>query len=409
MKILFVTPVVPWPLDRGNRIRIYNFLKELSKNNSVIMVCAVDRFYIGIDEAKKELEKYCIKIYFVTLLNKYFIFRVILKIISELQYYIFGKIRAEFYYNLWPIKRLIYKLLKSNNFDLIFNNYWYTAINPIIKSNLPKICDTHDIIWEYHKRKLEISNYNFIVHFFESKVLKKLFKRESEILNNYNLLICVTEKDIKTLKEILKVKTECIYIPTIRDKDKFKYYFNRDNKNIILFYGALHSPMNIDAAKYLAIDIFSNIREKIPLAELVIAGSGITEDIIELQKINGISVIGYINDLQELFKKAKVLLLPLRFGSGIKGRVLEAMEAGLPVIGTDVTFEGIPIINNEHAIIANNKDDIVFWTIKLLENENIRKNISEKARMFVENYYKWDNSYSKLSDYLLNKIKNYKK
>lgn len=401
MKILVVSPVIPWPLDRGNRVRIYNIIKELATKHKVTLVCTAERDYELLEEAKEKLKQISEHVHVITQLNKNIILRLILKILSEFEYCFFGKLRAEFYYNLWPFTRKVKKIIDKEKYDLIFTNYWFTAISPILNANIPTICDTHDVIWENNKRTLALKKYSILRNKIEQRRLDKICDREAKILNKHDLLICVTEKDVKTLREKLHVKTDCIIIPTIRSKEKYNYCFNNNSKQKILFYGALHSPMNIDAAKFVAVDILPRIRENIPNVELMIAGSGLSKEISYLQKLDGVLVLGYVPDIQKVFNEAKLLLLPLRSGSGIKGRVIEAMEAGLPVLGTDIAAEGIPVINGENMVIANGIEEITRWTIRLLQDENLRRKISDNARKFVEQNYSWENTYGKIHDIII--------
>jgi glycosyltransferase involved in cell wall biosynthesis len=229
-------------------------------------------------------------------------------------------------------------------------------------------------------------------------MLDRVKKLEPKILNSHTQLICVTERDIETLRSKLGVKTPATAIATLRDRGTISYQYRHGLGNTILFYGALQSEMNKDAALFAGTVLFPEIRRSCPSATLIIAGSNAGAEIEQLRNHQGISVVPNLSTpaLVDLIHNAKVVLLPLRVGAGIKGRVIEAMEAGTPVVGTSIAAEGIPVRNGKEMMIADNPRELVRWTCRILQDDDLRNTISENARLFVEAEYTLEKSYGRV-------------
>lgn len=395
MKVLYISPIIPWPVDRGNRVRIYNFLKELSSRHEVDAIFAVERTSGCLAEAEKELKPYCRGLYLVKQPNWGLLPRAFLFAASKIAYYLLGMGQAEFYKNLGPLNKAIRRLLAQGEYDVLLSNYWFTAIKSIKKASCPTICDTHDVIWENvvnSNKKTPSAIYNW----FQQRHADRIKYKESEVLNAYDHIICVTDRDCLFFEKQLQVTTKSDVIATIRSDKRMTFALPKVEKDTLLFFGALHTGMNIDGARYAALELYPEIKKKCPNARLVIAGSGVGPAIQELGKLEGVTIVGYVPDLEALFHDAKILFLPLRMGSGIKGRVLEAMEAGLPVVGSSFMSEGIPAIHGESIVVSDDPGALIDWAVKLLVDDESRCRIARNARDFIERNYSWENTYGKV-------------
>jgi glycosyltransferase involved in cell wall biosynthesis len=303
------------------------------------------------------------------------------------------------------------RLLAENQYDVLLTNYWYTARKPIQRANIPTVCDTHDVVTEQLERHLALGDHLPWKRWAAARTLNRVRTREAETLNSHELLICVTDRDITTIRETLRVDVPSIAIATIREKTRLRYEIRTSDEEIILFFGALQSEMNKDAARYLAKELFPRIRTQRPLSRLIIAGSNANSKILELGEIEGVSLALHLafEDLLVLMHRSRVTLLPLRVGSGIKGRVIEAMEAGIPVVGTSITAEGIPVTNGENMIVTDDPAKLVDWTVRLLSDESLRLRLSHNARQFVEKNYSWATTYGKIHHCLDMACANYEK
>jgi glycosyltransferase involved in cell wall biosynthesis len=162
----------------------------------------------------------------------------------------------------------------------------------------------------------------------------------------------------------------------------------------------MQSEMNKDAVKYLVLELFPEIRKRISGVKLLIAGSSISATIESFENIEDVTVSGYVPDLGILFQSAKVLILPLRSGSGVKGRILEAMESGLPVVCTTMAAEGLSVINGVHMIIEDTNERIIEGVVTLLNDDQKREKIALNARRYFDENYSWEKTYGRIHEIL---------
>lgn len=116
----------------------------------------------------------------------------------------------------------------------------------------------------------------------------------------------------------------------------------------LLFVGGFAHPPNADAVLWFAREIFPAIRKELPDVKFYVVGSKVTDEIQALeQPDNGIVIKGFVSDeeLERLYASCRVVVVPLRYGAGVKGKVLEALYNGAPVITTSIGAEGIPFVD----------------------------------------------------------------
>ena len=119
--------------------------------------------------------------------------------------------------------------------------------------------------------------------------------------------------------------------------------YSPSHRKEMLFVGGYNHPPNVDAAMWLANEILPRVIASIPGARLHLVGSNPPASVLELASEH-IEVHGYISDaaLQALYRRVGAAVVPLQYGAGVKGKVVEAVAAGVPVVTTDVGAEGIP-------------------------------------------------------------------
>jgi glycosyltransferase involved in cell wall biosynthesis len=145
-----------------------------------------------------------------------------------------------------------------------------------------------------------------------------------------------------------------------------------------------HEP-NVDAAMWLVHEIMPRVWERIPNVHLILAGA---EPTPAVQKIacERVRVTGYVPDVRPLFEQARLFIAPLRFGAGMKGKIVESLAHGLPVVTTQVGAEGIGLTDGIDALIANDVESIVGRTLRLYTDETLWSQIAASGRAAAQNF-----------------------
>ena len=151
----------------------------------------------------------------------------------------------------------------------------------------------------------------------------------------------------------------------------------------VCFLGGYGHPPNVDAVIYFVNEIFPLLRKAEPGIRFLIAGSRAPEEIKALACAD-IEVLGMVDDLRELFDRARVFVCPLRIGAGVKGKVASSMSYGLPVVSTDIGVEGAALDNGKHVLVASGAESFAEATLRLYRDEALWNHISREGQCFVK-------------------------
>lgn len=189
------------------------------------------------------------------------------------------------------------------------------------------------------------------------------------------------------------------------DTAKFFRRITNQGGQRIVFVGNMNQSMNIDAARFLAIEVFPAIRDRYPEALLELVGAEPTSEVLELNQLPGVLVTGKVTDVVEYLHWATVCVLPIRQGYGLRNRTLEAMASGVPVVASDralsefkVDGSGVPL----RAMRANTLEEYIYAIGRLFSEPKLREKLSENGRSLVESEYTWDKIGQKYERVLLN-------
>ena len=170
-----------------------------------------------------------------------------------------------------------------------------------------------------------------------------------------------------------------------------EYYARRQAPEAgrIVFTGNMSWPPNEDAAEHFARDIMPAVRSRIPEASFWIVGASPSARVQSLTSIPGVHVTGTVEDIRPWIWSAAVYASPLRFGLGVKNKILEAMASGAPIVATSRSLSGTPLIDGRHAIVADDDTKFAESAIRLLSDPELRDSLSREARRKAEAEYSW--------------------
>lgn len=231
----------------------------------------------------------------------------------------------------------------------------------------------------------------------------KFEKMERQVWNQANLVLYLSENETNCVKEIspwVRARTINLFsFPIARPRTA------PPSEYLLLFVaGFAHAP-NIDAAQFLVHDILPKLEKKVGPVRIVLAGANPAEAVKALAGPR-VDVTGYVSEdaLFSLYQKARVAIVPLRFGAGVKGKIVEALSYGLPLVSTDIGAQGIPDI--EKIIPIHNKAESIASSISvlLLDEEAWLKQSREQLE-FAQSRF----SFPSIQKSLLEAVENAKK
>ncbi len=157
----------------------------------------------------------------------------------------------------------------------------------------------------------------------------------------------------------------------------------------IVFSGNMSWPPNEDAAEHFVREIMPAISSRIPDASFWIVGADPSPRVRNLANTPGVHVTGTVDDIRPWIWSAAVYASPLRFGLGVKNKILEAMACGAPIVATSQSLSGTPLIDGHHAMISDDDAKFTESVVRLLDEPALRESLSREARRKVEAENSW--------------------
>ncbi len=219
------------------------------------------------------------------------------------------------------------------------------------------------------------------------KSAMKLKEAEDFMYQNVDNSLVLSCKEIEYLETY--IKNPLHYVPAYFF-DVIKDEADYESRSGILFVGGFNHPPNSDAIIWFLNEIYQSIHDtNIPLT---IVGSHMPQVVYEYQKRYPLLKIlsnVTISDLNKLYNNTRIAVVPLRYGAGVKGKVIEAMSLGVPIVGTDIAFEGMPKDGKFLYKGANNPKDITNGIMSIYDNKKLWLELSDFGKAYVlENYNK---------------------
>lgn len=377
MKILMLTPYLPFPLHSGGQIRSYNLLKNLSKKHQVTLFSFIrsstEKKYI------KELEKHCHKVKVFKRRQAWDPRNIILSALTPYPFLVSIYLSNS-------LKKAVLAELSLKDYDLIHAETFYVMPNLPNSVKIPTLLVEQTIEYLVYQRFVE----NFKLFFLRPLLYFDVFKIkfwEKHYWQKATRLVAMSVSDKNMMSKSVRHKKVDVVANGV-DVDHFtKVKIKKSKHPTVLFVGNFKWLPNKDAAKFLVSKIWPLIKAKLPQAKLWIVGRNPTSDILELGEKGSITITGDINDIRTAFGKASVLLAPIRNGRGTKYKVLEAMASRVPVVTTKLGIEGIKA--KDAVIVTDSAKDLAHQTIQILTNQKLASQMAKKAQTIVYQSYNW--------------------
>ncbi len=374
-QLLMIVSRFPYPLDKGDKLRAYYQLRELSETFRITLVALTDS---KVDEkALKQVGAYCenLEVISLTWLSK--VRYMLLCIFSKLPFQV-----GYFYSN--KANRLIKLLIKQNNFKCIYNQLIRTTEYTKNIHDIPKTLDYMDALNMGIKRRIDLQPvYKKWIFKIEAN---RLVHYEREIFDYFEHVTIISEQDKKLIQHPEAKNIVCI--PNGIDESFFNYPAAEKDIELV-FTGNMSYPPNIEASKYLA----EQILPALPDCKLLISGSSPAPALKELANSNSnVLLTGWVDDIRTSYARGHVFVAPMFIGTGMQNKLLEAMAMGLPCITTSLANDAIKAIHGKHIFVADTKEAFVKAIQELLADEGLRTEIGNNAKKFIKENFSWKKS-----------------
>ena len=384
MKLLFLTSRFPYPLEKGDKLRAYYFIKHLSKNHEIYLFAVNEN---NPDEKSlEELRPFCKAIEIVK--------------ISKSQSLV-NLIKAVFQKNI-PFQTAYFTSEKGK-----------AQLNAFIKQHQPDAVFCHLLrMGEYMQdNKIENSLLDYMDTFSigmkryaesASKIMrlpskleyKRLLHYENKLFSQFKNKIIISKQDQSYIPH--EDNKSIAIIPNGVDAD-FYQSNNSEKKYDLLFIGNLSYAPNIFAIKYAAeqiMPLLSNLK-------LAVVGATPTEEISKLQSSN-IEVIGWVDDSRDAFNQSRIMIAPMFISIGLQNKILQAMAMEIPCIISSMANNALGAAPENEVLIADTPEEFKNQINRLLNDEVLYQTIKINARNFILKNFNWTENIEKINLLLAN-------
>lgn len=406
MKILMLSSTFPYPPTKGRKqLRTFHLLKYLSNSHQVTLVTQRDEeISDGEIEALEELVAELV----IFPQEKVEQSAGIIKKARRLGMFIQQGTPPEILKTYSAaMATWVKQAVGENNFEVITceNCSDEIYLDADLRETIGTVINVHSSEYGRYRQQLETGDSeNELKDTINLGVLRRY---EQGYLRKFTQIIAVTNKDKRILKE-LKPQTHITIIPNGVDLAKFPRRTSDRGGQKIVFVGNMDRPANINAVRYLALEIFPDIRQRYPEANLQLVGARPVAEVGELNSKPGIEVTGEVESVVEYLHGATVCVLPMRQGFGLKNRTLEAMAMGVPVVGSDRALSGLEVDGGSvplRAMRANKLEEYIYAIGRLFAEPKLREKLSVNGRSLVEKEYTWEKVGQKYEQVLLDAFK----
>lgn len=388
MRILIVTPYLPFPGADGGGTVMFNFIRNIAARHEVACLSFARQQDLP---HLTQLEPYCVEVTTVPfpggagvsplakVLN--LARRVLHNVLSFATFtpVVVRKCRSQ------AMAREIRRAIEKHNPDVVHICFPQMAHYIKACAGVPAVMDTLDVALVGVFRRAMSARHVWAKAYY---LIQWLFwvRYESRYFPRFGKVLTVTRQDAAAVKMVmpdLDVYADAIAVDTEPHSAS-----ERDTAVRIGFLASFSHQPNVDAALYFAESVLPLIRKLMPTAEFVVAGRNPPSLLLDA-KDKGVTCLGFVEDVPAFYGSVDVVVAPIRYGGGIKIKVLEAMACGKPVVTTSVGAEGIAEAGEGAFLVADDPAEFAEAVVALLSDKDRRASLGEQARQVIERRFSW--------------------
>jgi len=396
MRVLLLTHRLPFPPNKGDKIRSFNVLSYLARRHELYVVSLIDD-----PQDLRHVAQ-------ITTRTRGFVYRLIgrrLRVVRSLRALLRRRPVTVTYFYSPLLQRRIDSLIDAVPFDCYFcfsspmAEYLYRSRHELGKAGAAlRIMDFIDVdSYKWRQYADQASFWTAWAYRLEALYLSAY---EQRIARTFDRLFIVSEQE-RDLFPDSTARCRLLVLPNGVDLQ----FFNPRHVPLkpiagrnMVFTGMMDYWPNIEGVKWFVERILPRIRQLVPDARFYVVGSRPTPEVRRLADIEGVTVTGFVEDVRDYLAGANVCVVPLRIARGIQNKVLEAMAMGKPVVTTTQAFTGVRAVAGEDIVVADAEDDFVQAVVSLLHDAARAERIGAHARSCVERHYSWESNLGKLAE-----------
>lgn len=389
MKLLFLAHRIPYPANKGDKIRSFNELRAMVERGHEVHLIAFADDLRDLNH-QVDLARWCTSVQIVPLHKNIAKIRAA-ACLPSVRPFSFG------YFGMLKMKRLIKRALAEQNFDAVF------AYSSVMTQYVPPEWQSRTVVdlvdmdsekwFEYARRSSALKAWLYRTEG------KRLRKYEHKIVASFANSILTTEREAALLDNLdeftrrarLRIITNGVDLDQFHpvETDSLSESTRRWNNPRLVFTGAMDYYANVQAVEWFVNEVFPLIKQQEPRAEFFIVGSNPVAAVKKLAERQGVTVTGFVEDIQSYLHEATACVIPLQIARGVQNKLLEAMACGKAVVATPEAASAFRVTRDEQLLIAASANEFAEAAVQAIRDEALRKRLGWNARRFVEIEHDW--------------------
>lgn len=381
--MLFISPRIPYPPDKGDKVRSSLELQAfIERGHEVHLLAFADD--LNDLNYRVDLGRMCATVGIVPLRRVWAVARALVNLA-------FLRPLSRGYFASRKMRRLFKRAVSDNDFDAVF--VCSSPMAQYVPRELASraVVDMADV--DSEKWRDRAGGANPLRSWVCSLEWKRLREYEYKVVTRFANTVVTTRREADLLDRLDEF-TRRARLRTIAggvDLDHFRPSSQSPDtiSPRLVFVGAMDNFANVEGARYFAEDVFPLIRSRESRAKFSIIGANPTDEVKKLARYPGVIVTGETPDARPYLREATLCVVPLRRARGAQNEVLEAMAAGKAVIASPEAVAGLRVVNGEHLMIADSPRRFATAALEVIRDAELRESLETQARHFVEAEHDW--------------------
>ena len=386
MKLTVLLSRVPYPTEKGDKLRAFHQLRCLSKNHEITLIALTEKALHP--DALAILNQYCSQIHIFRLSKAGLLWNLFLTLFSSKPF------QTGYFYRR-SIKRKIDSIITTSKPDHIYCQL-IRMTEYVRNLPIPKTLDFQDVFSMGMFRRLNASGILF------RPILRmeyhRLLNYEKSVMDDFNHATIISRPDQELIPH--PAKRNIVIVPNGVDFQYFQPRLTTKTYDIV-FTGNMGYPPNVDAAEYLVKDIIPLVRKKLPDVKILLAGAS-PHPRVKMLESEFVTVSGWVDDIRDSYASSRIFIAPMRIGTGLQNKLLEAMAMKIPCITSPLANNALEAKENDEILVGKNEEELAGHIISLLQNDDLARILAENGHKYVLKKFIWESSTDILEHLIMN-------
>jgi sugar transferase (PEP-CTERM/EpsH1 system associated) len=383
MKVFMLVSRVPWPLEKGDKLRAYHQLKYLSRQHEVFLCCLSDGKIHP--EALEQLQRITPHVQIIRLNRLLILWRLVVAFFSSKPF------QVNYFFQRQACKKVV-RLIDEFRPDHIYCQLIRTSEYVKNLHHIRKTIDYMDALSAGLHRRAQSAS--FLKKYFVNEEAKRLRNYEHLIFDYFDHHTIISDQDQQLIFHPDRHKI--VVVPNGIDTVFFTKNASFEKRYDLVFTGNMSYSPNIHCALRIVHEIMPIILKQRPATTLLIAGASPANVILELHSPY-VTVTGWMDDIRDAYNSASVFLAPMSIGSGLQNKLLEAMSMGLPCVTSSLVAGAMKAKSGIHLLIEDDNEKFAAQVIRLLDDAQLAEELALGGKGFVTAHFHWESTTSRLA------------